>query len=176
MLNYDRIIQGFAIAIMVISLTGIAYFSPVLDAQRKAEKLVATWGEVDEQALPAGVAVRISLNAGATYACDDAADWPFDLANVRAAVTVEGDGAVLDGGAIATFGGHKGAGLALCVELLAGALSGGAVVGNTVSAVVGVAAWKLFGATMQLPALAACAPPPAPSRRASAGRRRAARR
>ena len=33
-------------------------------------------------------------------------------------------GAVLDGGAIATFGGHKGAGLALCVELLAGALSG----------------------------------------------------
>jgi LDH2 family malate/lactate/ureidoglycolate dehydrogenase len=34
----------------------------------------------------------------------------------------------LEGGAIATFGGHKGAGLALCVELLAGALSGGAVV------------------------------------------------
>ena len=57
MLNYDRIIQGFAIAIMVISLTGIAYFSPVLDAQRKAEKLVATWGEVDEQALPPGVAL-----------------------------------------------------------------------------------------------------------------------
>ena len=41
-------------------------------------------------------------------------------------------GAVLDGGAIATFGGHKGAGLALCVELLAGALSGGAVVGQEV--------------------------------------------
>ena len=39
---------------------------------------------------------------------------------------------VLDGGAIATFGGHKGAGLALCVELLAGALSGGAVVGQEV--------------------------------------------
>jgi len=38
----------------------------------------------------------------------------------------------LSGGAIATFGGHKGAGLALCVELLAGALSGGAVVGNEV--------------------------------------------
>ena len=30
----------------------------------------------------------------------------------------------------ATFGGHKGAGLALCVELLAGALSGGAVLGT----------------------------------------------
>ena len=40
--------------------------------------------------------------------------------------------ALLDGGAIATFGGHKGAGLALCVELLAGALSGGAVVGQEV--------------------------------------------
>ena len=39
---------------------------------------------------------------------------------------------MLDGGAIATFGGHKGAGLALCVELLAGALSGGAVVGQEV--------------------------------------------
>ncbi|GKY92031.1 hypothetical protein MPSEU_000174700 [Mayamaea pseudoterrestris] len=36
---------------------------------------------------------------------------------------------VLNGGAIATFGGHKGAGLSLCVELLAGALSGSAVVG-----------------------------------------------
>jgi LDH2 family malate/lactate/ureidoglycolate dehydrogenase len=36
----------------------------------------------------------------------------------------------MDGGAIATFGGHKGAGLALCVELLAGALSGGAVLGQ----------------------------------------------
>lgn len=36
---------------------------------------------------------------------------------------------VLDGGAIATFGGHKGAGLSLCVELLAGALSGSAVLG-----------------------------------------------
>ena len=35
----------------------------------------------------------------------------------------------LDGGAIATFGGHKGAGLSLVVELLAGALSGGAVLG-----------------------------------------------
>ena len=30
----------------------------------------------------------------------------------------------LDGGAIATFGGHKGAGLALCVELLGGAMAG----------------------------------------------------
>jgi len=37
---------------------------------------------------------------------------------------------VLDGGAIATFGGHKGAGLALCVEMLAGVLSGGAVLGR----------------------------------------------
>ena len=36
---------------------------------------------------------------------------------------------VLEGGAIATFGGHKGAGLSLCVELLAGALSGSAVLG-----------------------------------------------
>jgi len=35
----------------------------------------------------------------------------------------------LDGGAIATFGGHKGAGLSLCVELLAGAMSGSAVLG-----------------------------------------------
>lgn len=36
----------------------------------------------------------------------------------------------LEAGAIATFGGHKGAGLALCVELLAGALSGSAVLGK----------------------------------------------
>jgi LDH2 family malate/lactate/ureidoglycolate dehydrogenase len=36
----------------------------------------------------------------------------------------------LNGGAIATFGGHKGAGLSLCVELLAGALSGSAVIGQ----------------------------------------------
>ena len=40
---------------------------------------------------------------------------------------------VLDGGAIATFGGHKGAGLALCVELIAGALSGAAVLGQVES-------------------------------------------
>jgi len=39
----------------------------------------------------------------------------------------------LDGGAIATFGGHKGAGLALCIELLAGALSGAAVLGQVPS-------------------------------------------
>jgi LDH2 family malate/lactate/ureidoglycolate dehydrogenase len=38
-----------------------------------------------------------------------------------------------EGGAIATFGGHKGAGLSLCVELLAGALSGGAVLGQVES-------------------------------------------
>ncbi len=36
----------------------------------------------------------------------------------------------LSGGAIATFGGHKGAGLALCVEMLAGAMPGGAVLGQ----------------------------------------------
>ncbi|KAG7340324.1 malate dehydrogenase [Nitzschia inconspicua] len=41
--------------------------------------------------------------------------------------------AVLDGGSIATFGGHKGLGLALCVELLAGALSGSAVLGQVPS-------------------------------------------
>jgi LDH2 family malate/lactate/ureidoglycolate dehydrogenase len=35
----------------------------------------------------------------------------------------------LEEGAIATFGGHKGMGLALCVELLAGAMSGAAVLG-----------------------------------------------
>jgi len=36
----------------------------------------------------------------------------------------------LEGGAIAPFGGHKGAGLSLCVELLAGVMSGGAVLGQ----------------------------------------------
>jgi len=40
---------------------------------------------------------------------------------------------VMEGGAIATFGGHKGAGLSLVVELLAGALSGGAVLGEVES-------------------------------------------
>jgi delta1-piperideine-2-carboxylate reductase len=40
---------------------------------------------------------------------------------------------VLDGGAIATFGGHKGLGLSLCVELLAGALSGSSVLGEVES-------------------------------------------
>ena len=39
----------------------------------------------------------------------------------------------LSGGAIATFGGHKGAGLALCIELLAGAMPGGAVLGQCAS-------------------------------------------
>ena len=38
-----------------------------------------------------------------------------------------------DGGSIATFGGHKGLGLALTVELLAGALSGSAVLGEVES-------------------------------------------
>jgi LDH2 family malate/lactate/ureidoglycolate dehydrogenase len=41
--------------------------------------------------------------------------------------------AVLKGGSIATFGGHKGLGLALCVELLAGALSGSAILGQVAS-------------------------------------------
>lgn len=40
---------------------------------------------------------------------------------------------VLEKGAIATFGGHKGMGLSLCVELLAGALSGAAVLGQVES-------------------------------------------
>jgi delta1-piperideine-2-carboxylate reductase len=41
---------------------------------------------------------------------------------------------VLDqGGSIATFGGHKGMGLSLCVELLAGGLSGAAVLGQVES-------------------------------------------
>ena len=39
----------------------------------------------------------------------------------------------LNGGAISTFGGHKGAGLSLVVELLAGGLSGGAVLGQVES-------------------------------------------
>ena len=39
----------------------------------------------------------------------------------------------LEGGSIATFGGHKGAGLSLMVELLAGVLSGGAVLGQVES-------------------------------------------
>lgn len=40
---------------------------------------------------------------------------------------------VMDGGAIATFGGHKGMGLSLCVELLAAGLSGAAVLGQVES-------------------------------------------
>lgn len=50
----------------------------------------------------------------------------------------------LEGGAIATFGGHKGAGLSLCVELLAGVLSGGAVLGQCESKKVA----KSWGHTM----------------------------
>lgn len=42
---------------------------------------------------------------------------------------------VLKDGAIATFGGHKGTGLSLTVELLAGALSGAAVLGMCTSKV-----------------------------------------
>mmetsp|Transcript_62429 Transcript_62429/g.92770 ORF Transcript_62429/g.92770 Transcript_62429/m.92770 type:complete len:404 (+) Transcript_62429:8-1219(+) len=48
-------------------------------------------------------------------------------------MTTDATEALEGGGAIATFGGHKGAGLALCVELLAGALSGGAVLGQVES-------------------------------------------
>ena len=44
--------------------------------------------------------------------------------------TTDASKALDGGGSIATFGGHKGAGLALCVELLAGALSGSAVLGQ----------------------------------------------
>jgi LDH2 family malate/lactate/ureidoglycolate dehydrogenase len=40
---------------------------------------------------------------------------------------------VLSGGAISTFGGHKGMGLSLCIELLAGAMSGSAVLGEVES-------------------------------------------
>ena len=47
--------------------------------------------------------------------------------------TTDATEALEGGGAIATFGGHKGAGLSLCVELLAGALSGGAVLGQVES-------------------------------------------
>lgn len=54
-------------------------------------------------------------------AFDANGDWTTDAAKV------------MDGGAIATFGGHKGAGLSLCVEILAGALSGGAVIGQVES-------------------------------------------
>jgi hypothetical protein len=52
--------------------------------------------------------------------------------NSKGGPTVDASEA-LDGGAIATFGGHKGAGLSLCVEILAGALSGGAVLGQVPS-------------------------------------------
>jgi LDH2 family malate/lactate/ureidoglycolate dehydrogenase len=48
-------------------------------------------------------------------------------------MTTDASEALGGGGAIATFGGHKGAGLSLCVELLAGALSGGAVLGQVPS-------------------------------------------
>lgn len=54
------------------------------------------------------------------YGADGA--WTTDAAHVL-------DG----GGSIATFGGHKGMGLALVVELLAGALSGSAVLGEVPS-------------------------------------------
>lgn len=47
--------------------------------------------------------------------------------------TTDANEALEGGGAIATFGGHKGAGLSLCVEILAGAMSGGAVLGEVES-------------------------------------------
>jgi L-2-hydroxycarboxylate dehydrogenase (NAD+) len=50
---------------------------------------------------------------------DAQGNWTADAATV-----------LEEGGAIATFGGHKGVGLALCMELLAGALSGAAVLGQ----------------------------------------------
>jgi len=59
------------------------------------------------------------LPAGVAYGADG--EWTLDAAEA------------LEGGAIATFGGHKGAGLALCVEILAGAMSGGAVLGQVES-------------------------------------------
>lgn len=46
------------------------------------------------------------------------------------AFTTDAAEALGERGAIATFGGHKGMGLALCVELLAGAMSGAAVLGQ----------------------------------------------
>mmetsp|Transcript_137171 Transcript_137171/g.273690 ORF Transcript_137171/g.273690 Transcript_137171/m.273690 type:complete len:337 (+) Transcript_137171:90-1100(+) len=61
------------------------------------------------EALPEGVA------------CDNDGEYTTDASSV------------LDGGSIQTFGGHKGAGLSLMVELLAGALSGGAVLGQVES-------------------------------------------
>lgn len=59
------------------------------------------------------------LPEGVAYAPDGS--WTTDAATA------------LEGGAIATFGGHKGAGLSLVVELLAGAMSGGAVLGQVES-------------------------------------------
>jgi len=48
------------------------------------------------------------------------------------------------GGAIATFGGHKGMGLSVCVELLSGVLSGGAVLGQVESKKVAKSNGHLF--------------------------------
>ena len=59
------------------------------------------------------------LPDGVAYAPDGS--WTTDAATA------------LEGGAIATFGGHKGAGLSLVVELLAGAMSGSAVLGQVES-------------------------------------------
>ena len=54
-------------------------------------------------------------------AYDSTGEWTTDASKV------------LEGGSIATFGGYKGMGLSLCVELLAGALSGSAVLGQVES-------------------------------------------
>ena len=59
------------------------------------------------------------LPEGVAYAPDGS--WTTDAATV------------LEGGAIATFGGHKGAGLSLVVELLAGGMTGAAVLGQVES-------------------------------------------
>jgi L-2-hydroxycarboxylate dehydrogenase (NAD+) len=59
------------------------------------------------------------LPSGVAYGGDGS--WTTDAAEA------------LESGAIATFGGHKGMGLSLCVELLAGALSGAAVLGQCAS-------------------------------------------
>lgn len=61
------------------------------------------------------------LPEGVAYAPDGS--WTTDAATA------------LEGGAIATFGGHKGAGLSLVVELLAGGMTGGAVLGQVESKV-----------------------------------------
>jgi LDH2 family malate/lactate/ureidoglycolate dehydrogenase len=75
-------------------------------------------------------------------------------------MTTDASEALGGGGAIATFGGHKGAGLSLCVELLAGALSGGAVLGQVPSKKVAkasiVLAWRIEDALADSDACSRC--------------------